>query len=84
MCVPLIVCCWNATTLVKEIGLTRSGRSKVCHQDDTLFNCAVQVPHQSSRTRLSCVLPLDSFGSVLPPPAYPQAERWWSRGGSNS
>ena len=40
---------------VKEIGLMCSGRTKVCHQDNMLFNCAVQVPHRALRTRPLCI-----------------------------
>jgi hypothetical protein len=68
-------CVWEPRPrLVKEIGLTYAGRSEVCHQDDTLFSFAVQVPHQALRTRLSlfpCLL--ISFRSLLLSPGSPQA-----------
>ena len=55
MWVPVVGSGKNATALGQRNRPEYSGRTKVCHQDDMLFNCAVQVPHRALRTRPLCI-----------------------------
>ena len=75
MCAPGLAIGGTRPRLPKEIGLMCSGRVKVCHQGDMLFNCAVQVPHRALRTRSLC-LPL----LVVRPAVYCYVSRPRKRG----